>query len=176
MLRGNRHTHFDDVESFLYVLLLFFFSYAGPLPKAELECAHENGFVRPVGSGSLPHMRSWPKKFADWADGEARSVGLSKAIHISTTDGLEFILQDDKVGDCFRDNWPEDLQSPIRSLLKDAFAAFRTSIQGSAALGGRTELSHDKFVKILDDWLQKYSGFEAEYSNCSDVYRILTIP
>ena len=61
MLLGGRHTHFDDVESFLYVPLLFFFSYAGPLPKTALENAHEQGFVRSIGSGRLPHMRSWPK-------------------------------------------------------------------------------------------------------------------
>lgn len=47
------HTHFDNVESFLYVLLLLFFSYVGPLPRTELENAHEKGFVRPIRSGRL---------------------------------------------------------------------------------------------------------------------------
>ena len=95
---GNAHTHFDDVESFLYVLLLFFFSYAGPLPKADLESAHEKGFVRPIESGCLPHVRHWPQQFIDWADGSAGTVGRSKSCHISSPHCVKFLLQDDEVG------------------------------------------------------------------------------
>ena len=82
VLLGERHTHFDDVESFLYVLLLFFFSYAGPHPKTALENADEQGLVRTIGSGRLPHMRSWPKKYADWADGDPKAIGKGKAFDI----------------------------------------------------------------------------------------------
>ena len=163
---GDAHTHFDDVESFLYVLLLFFFSYAGPLPKADLESAHERGFVRPIESGCLPHVRHWPQQFIDWADGSAGTVGRSKSCHISSPHCVKFLLQDDEVGKCFKHNWPEDLQSPIRSLLENSFKAFRKSMQGGTTPEGRTELSHDKFVQVLDDWLEEYSGFEDEYSNC----------
>lgn len=165
---GKRHTHFDDVESFLYVLLLFFFSYAGPLSKADLESAHENGFVQPIGSGSLPHMRCWPQQFADWADGKAQTISHSKSYSIWNPDGLTLLLEDAETRDGLKNNWPEDLQSPIYCLLRDAFDAFRTSMRGGANLGGRTELSHDKFVEILDDWLKEYSGLEDEHSNCPD--------
>ena len=61
MLLDKRHTHFDDVESFLYVPLPFFFSYAGPLSKKELEHAHEIGIIRLIGAGRLSHMRNSPK-------------------------------------------------------------------------------------------------------------------
>ncbi|KAF8450229.1 hypothetical protein L210DRAFT_2376156 [Boletus edulis BED1] len=43
VLWGGKHTQFDDVESFLYVLLLFFFSYTGPLSASELRRADEAG-------------------------------------------------------------------------------------------------------------------------------------
>ncbi|KAF8138767.1 hypothetical protein EV363DRAFT_1394200 [Boletus edulis] len=43
VLWGGKHTQFDDVESFLYVLLLFFFFYTGPLSASELRRADEAG-------------------------------------------------------------------------------------------------------------------------------------
>ena len=168
MLRGKRHTHFDDVESFLYVLLLFFFSYAGPLPKAELERAHENRFVRHTGSGRLPHMRCWPQKLADWADGEADDIALAKYFHVGSSEGLDFLDENIEVRDCLRDNWPANLQSPIHSLLDDAFEKFRESRKGGKTLRERTEVPHDKFIKVLDVWLIEHSSLEDEYSNCPD--------
>ncbi|KAI6107813.1 hypothetical protein EDD16DRAFT_1620189 [Pisolithus croceorrhizus] len=39
VLRGEPHTHYDDIESFLYVLVLFFLSYKGPLRKEALTLA-----------------------------------------------------------------------------------------------------------------------------------------
>ncbi|KAH7887126.1 hypothetical protein F5I97DRAFT_1873303, partial [Phlebopus sp. FC_14] len=48
---GKQHTHYDDIESFFYVLLLFFISYKGPLPTSDLDAAHRRGFSQVLGSG-----------------------------------------------------------------------------------------------------------------------------
>ncbi|KAG8221297.1 hypothetical protein J3R82DRAFT_1463 [Butyriboletus roseoflavus] len=168
VLLGARHTHFDDVESFLYVLFLFFFSYAGPLPTSQLEGAHEKGFVQPIGSGRLFHMRNWPKKFADWADGDPQVIAHSKSFHIWNPHGAADLIQSAEIKDCLRNNWPEALHRPIRSLLQSTLKAFRKTMKGGATVGGRTELSHAQFINILDKWLITYSALEQEYSNCPD--------
>ncbi|KAF8545731.1 hypothetical protein OG21DRAFT_1502172 [Imleria badia] len=166
VLRGKRHTHFDDVESFLYVLLLFFFSYAGPLPKKDLEDAHEEGFVRPIGSGRLSHMRSWPNKLAKWADGDPQDISQLKYFCILHDEGVTDLVDSVEAKVCLQNNWPEDLQCPIRSLLEDTFTAFRKSTK--ATPGRRTEVSHAQFIRILDEWLVNHSGLELKFSNCPD--------
>ena len=164
VLLGKRHTHFDDVESFLYVLLLFFFSYAGPLSKTELKGAHESGFIRPIGSGRLAHMRSWPKKYTDWADGDPMAVAESKSFYLLSPDGIGFMVVSAEFQDCLKNNWPEDLHVPICHLLQSAFTAFyRSTIRTH---GKRTEVSHAEFITILGDWLNTYSALEQGYSNC----------
>ena len=92
------------MESFLYVLLLFFSPYAGPLPKAELENAHENGFVRPVGSGRLPRMRSWPETYVDWADGDPQAIGKCKAFDVWSPNGLKYLDESAELMDCIKNN------------------------------------------------------------------------
>ena len=161
MLLGYRHTHFDDVESFLYVLLLFLFSYAGPLPKGVLQDAHEKGFVRPIGSGALPHMRRWPHKLAAWADGDPRNIASSKLLYIWSADGVQSLYDDAEISDSLGNNWPEDLHSPIRDLLDEAFGVFGKSVIGRQV---RTQVSHAQFIKVLDDWLEKHSELGHKYS------------
>ncbi|KAG8216315.1 hypothetical protein J3R82DRAFT_6382 [Butyriboletus roseoflavus] len=168
VLLGVIHTHFDDVESFLYVLFLFFFSYAGSLPKSQLEDAHEGGFVQPIGSGRLSHIRSWPRKFADWADGDPQVIVHSKFYHICNPHGAADLVQSAEIKGCLQNNWPEGLHRPIRSLLKSTFKAFRKTMKGGANPGGRTELSHARFINMVDKWLITYSALEQEYSNCPD--------
>lgn len=148
------------------MLFLFFFSYAGPLSRKDLGDAHEIGFVQPTGSGRLSHMRSWPSKFADWADGDPLRTSESKYFCIMYPEdprGAQTLVDTAEVKDCLQNNWPEALRRPIRSLMKSAFGAFRKSIKG-----GRTELSHAQFIDILDEWLVKHSGLEHQYSNCPD--------
>ncbi|KAN0094579.1 hypothetical protein V8E55_002866 [Tylopilus felleus] len=62
-----------------YSFTCFFFSYAGPLSRGKLQAAHEKGFVRPIGSGPLPHMRRWPQEFACWANGDVRVIAPLKS-------------------------------------------------------------------------------------------------
>ena len=161
---GKRHTHFDDVESFLYVLLLFFFSYAGPLSKTELKGAHEKGFVRSIGSGRLPHVRSWPKKYTDWADGDPLAISEMKSFYIWGRDSINYLVASADLQDCLKNNWPEDLHLPIRDLLRSTFTAFKRSTQGT--FENRVELSHGEFITILDNWLNTHSALEQGYSNC----------
>ncbi|KIJ65502.1 hypothetical protein HYDPIDRAFT_39438 [Hydnomerulius pinastri MD-312] len=75
--RGTR-THYDDIESFFYVLLLFFFSYARPLPMEDLLEADAQGFTQAAGSGPLPHVRRWPDVYAPWDGGDFSSVARDK--------------------------------------------------------------------------------------------------
>ena len=168
MLLGERHTHFDDVESFLYVLLLFFFSYAGPLPKTALENAHEQGFLRPIGSGRLPHMRSWPKKYADWADADPQAIGSLKGFTLWDPFFETIFVESPELKDCLKDNWPEDLHLAIRCLLVHSFTIFTQSTQHTGPKRKRTEVSHAQFIDISDKWLVTYSALEHEHSNCPD--------
>ncbi|KIJ07780.1 hypothetical protein PAXINDRAFT_102811, partial [Paxillus involutus ATCC 200175] len=86
VLYGGRHAYFDDMESFLYVVFLFFFTYAGPLSKEELRIADTRGFTQPVGSGRLTHIRGWPPKYAGWADGNMQVVAEGKDSGLGKTD------------------------------------------------------------------------------------------
>ena len=168
VLLGERHTHFDDVESFLYVLLLFFFSYAGPLPKTQLDEAHKKGFVQTTGSGRLSHMRNWPKKYANWADGDPQAIGRSKAFDIWDPFGETILIASPQLENCLTNNWPQALHSSIKCLLVDSFKEFGQSTQHTASKRRRTEVSHAQFISILDKWLVTNSAVEHEYSNCPE--------
>ncbi|KAF8551993.1 hypothetical protein OG21DRAFT_209470 [Imleria badia] len=166
VLRGGRHTHFDDVESFLYVLLLFFFSYAGPLPVLELRKADEAGFVQSVGSGHLSHMRNWPDEYADWADGKAQKIGKEKHSTISSEDGATILVESAEFVDCLRNNWSEELHVPICELVENSITIFYNSTLRTGSKGSRTEVSHAEFISMLDTWLGMYADLEDEFSNC----------
>lgn len=105
VLRGEPHTHYDDIESLLYVLVLFFFSYQGPLPKEALRKAMVQGFTQPVGAARLSHVTPWPDMLKGWARGSLRDMSDHKyadiapafvifswkiAIHIFAHDGTLF--------------------------------------------------------------------------------------
>ncbi|KAF8450224.1 hypothetical protein L210DRAFT_3755871 [Boletus edulis BED1] len=166
VLWGGKHTQFDDVESFLYVLLLFFFSYAGPLSVSELHMADEAGFAQSIGSGRSSHMRNWPKEYADWADGQAKQIGYHKHFAVTTTDGAMTIIQSAEFVDCLDNNWPEELHDPICDLIHASFTIFHRSTLHTAAKRSRTEVSHADFVSMLDEWLNLYCHLEDKFSNC----------
>ncbi|KAF8445012.1 hypothetical protein L210DRAFT_3531725 [Boletus edulis BED1] len=166
VLRGGKHTQFDDVESFLYVLLLFFFSYAGPLSASELRQADEAGFVQPIGSGRPPHMKNWPKKYAGWADGETETLANQKFSAITDLDGVTDILLSAEFVDCLENNWPRELHDPICDLIEGSFTIFYNSTLRTAAKRSRTEVSHAEFVRTLDAWLDVYSDLEDKFCNC----------
>ncbi|KAG6378999.1 hypothetical protein JVT61DRAFT_13290 [Boletus reticuloceps] len=162
VLLDGRHTQFDDVESFLYVLLLFFFSYAGPLSASELCKADEAGFVQSIGSGRSSHTRNWPKKYG-WVDGETEAIAAQKYSAITISHGVRRIIKSTEFVDCLENNWPEELHDPICDLIHASFTIFHRS---TAANRSRTEVSHADFVSMLDEWLNLYSHLEDKFSNC----------
>ncbi|KAF8434990.1 hypothetical protein L210DRAFT_2541171 [Boletus edulis BED1] len=166
VLLGRRHTQFDDIESFLYVLLLFFFSYAGPLPVLELRKVDEAGFSQSIGSGRPSHMTNWPKKYASWAHGETETIAAQKYAALTTFDGAERLIRSTEFVDCLEYNWPKELHDPICDLIEDSFSLFYDSTLRTAAKGSRTEVSHVEFISTLDTWLDMYSHLEDKFSNC----------
>ena len=165
VLCGGTHMHYDDMESFLYVLILFFFSYSGPLSKQELQDADKHGFVQPLGSTRLGHMRPWPETYISWTKGNMHRVGLRKGRHLDMQDG-RFTIE---LKICMDKNWPvEELQYAIRFLVtvcRGMFANGRRSSGGepSAPL---TRVGHREFIRSLDWWLKEFGELEEKYSSC----------
>ncbi|KAI5994154.1 hypothetical protein EDD15DRAFT_843099 [Pisolithus albus] len=118
VLRGEPHTHFHDIESFLYVLILFFFSYKGPLEEDELKSARARGFTQPVGPGWLPHVTAWPPVFQRWASGSLWEILVHKHYVSDPSSTADFVedcapyLQS-RAGLCFLF---KDAKSPIVNL------------------------------------------------------------
>ena len=168
VLRGGTHTYHDDIESFLYVLLLFFFSYAGPLSKEELLAADTQGFVHPLGSGCLAHMRHWPAKYTFWAEGDMASIAASKDSGLNLENGGFKLIRSAHVQQCMTTNWPgKELQRAIMLLLGKCWQMFIDS-RRCPAIGlslEHTRVSHEKFVGFLDRWLAEFGDLEA--SACS---------
>ena len=168
VLRGGTHTYYDDIESFLYVLLLFFFSYAGPLSKEELLAADTQGFVHPLGSGCLAHMRHWPAKYTFWAEGDMASIAASKDSGLNLENGGFKLIRSAHVQQCMTTNWPgKELQRAIMLLLGKCWQMFIDS-RRCPAIGlslEHTRVSHEKFVGFLDRWLAEFGDLEA--SACS---------
>ena len=154
------------MESFLYVLFLFFSSYTGPLSDSELRKADETGFVQSIGSGPPSHMRNWPKKYADWADGDPLEIGEHKHSRISTFHGVTRITQRAEFVNCLENNWPEELHIPITLLIRASFRIFYNSVLHIAPRVSHTEVSHAEFISKLDKWLDTYSDLEDKFSNC----------
>ena len=168
VLRGGKHTYHDDVESFLYVLLLFFFSYAGPLSKEELLAADTQGFVHPLGSGRLAHMRRWPEDYIFWAEGQIHRVASSKDSDLNGRKGAHRLVWSAHVQQCMATNWPgEELQRAILLLLGECWQMFINSRRCTAiGLGlDNTNVSHGEFIRLLDRWLAEFVDLEA--SACS---------
>ncbi|KIJ07673.1 hypothetical protein PAXINDRAFT_173363 [Paxillus involutus ATCC 200175] len=166
VLHGRRHTHFDDMESFLYVVLLFFFSYAGPLSREELRDADTRGFTQPVGSGRLTHTRVWPPRYAKWADGDTREIAGLKDADLGTEQNVTDILASAEVTHCLQQNWESGLHEGIRVLLLSLWMRFAKSRIAPGLNLSRTEVTHDAFIRILDKWLAKFHETEQEFSNC----------
>ncbi|KIJ21027.1 hypothetical protein PAXINDRAFT_6804 [Paxillus involutus ATCC 200175] len=166
VLDGGRHTHFDDMESFLYVVFLFFFSYAGPLSKEELRDADTRGFVQPTGSGRLTHMRGWPSKYVTWADVNLLVAAEGKDSRLGTEANVKRFLRSAEVNDCLKQNWASGLHQGIRHLLSSLWWLFACSRISPGLNLPRTEVEHEQFIDVLDKWLKKYGGNEQEFSNC----------
>ncbi|KAF8833169.1 hypothetical protein BDN67DRAFT_816041 [Paxillus ammoniavirescens] len=161
-----KHTHFDDMESFLYVVFLFFFSYAGPLSKEELRDADTRGFVQPTGSGQFAHTRRWPHELEMWSKGGMRQLAKDKDVNLATQAGVSDLLNNPEIQNCLKQNWASGLQKGIKRLLFALWGLFARSRLRPTAHLPRTEVEHQEFIDVLDKWLKKYHGKEQEFSNC----------
>ncbi|KAF8833227.1 hypothetical protein BDN67DRAFT_1058910 [Paxillus ammoniavirescens] len=166
ILFGGRHTRFDDMESFLYVMFLFFFTYAGPLSKEELRDADTRGFVQPTGSGRFTHMRGWPSKYVQWADVDLLVAAEGKDSRLGTEASVKGFLRSAEVKDCLWQNWASGLHKGIKHLLSPLWQLFARSRLHPMAHLLRTEVEHQESIDVLDKWLKKYGGKEQEFSNC----------
>ncbi|KAF9235302.1 hypothetical protein BU15DRAFT_78134 [Melanogaster broomeanus] len=166
VLYGGNHTYFDDMESFLYVMLLFFFSYAGPLSKEELRAADDRGFVQLLGSGRLSHMRSWPKKYRQWADEKLSDIAAQKDAALTNAARLDALMRSPEIRNCLKDNWDTGLCKGIETLLFSSWALFLESRSTGWQIAPRTQVKHGQFIGVLDAWLEKFSVDEEKSSNC----------
>jgi hypothetical protein len=128
VLHGRKHTRFDDMESFLYVVFLFFFSYTGPLSKEELRDADARGFVQPTGSGRFTHTRRWPDVLEKWSDArQMYTIAQHKDANLATQDGVTDLLNHPEVKHSLRQNWASGLQEDIKRLLFPLWRLFVAS-------------------------------------------------
>lgn len=154
VLRGEPHTHYDDIESLLYVLVLFFFSYQGPLPKEALRKAMVQGFTQPVGVARLSHVTPWPDMFKGWARGSLRDMSDHKYADIAPA---------------FRDIFLEDCYPHIRSRWDPVSRSTAPAIAGLILdccmlfSGHCLKVARGQFIEVLQEWLKCYASEESKY-------------
>ncbi|KAI6027026.1 hypothetical protein EDC04DRAFT_216100 [Pisolithus marmoratus] len=155
VLRGEPHTHYDDIESFLYVLVLFFLSYRGPLRREVLERARVQGFAQPVGEGRLPHVTSWPDMLERWASGSHEEISYRKAGDLNTISHAHFMKQ---LYPHIRSRWEPHSQSTASALgvlIARCWTMFPCR---------DLKVAHTQFIQVLQEWLQQYAGDESNYT------------
>ncbi|KAI6020226.1 hypothetical protein BKA83DRAFT_4494975 [Pisolithus microcarpus] len=154
VLKGDSHTHFDDIESFLYVLVLFFLSYKGPLEADKLREARVQGFIQPVGMGRLPHVTTWPAMIGRWRSGTVEEMSEHKTAILTAKHRKDFIK------DCLphiRSRWEPASQSTSKAVSKLVSKCWMMF-----SLHNR-KVTHSQFVEVLQAWLTEYEGEEVNY-------------
>ncbi|KAI6126633.1 hypothetical protein F5141DRAFT_1288936 [Pisolithus sp. B1] len=156
VLRGEPHTHFDDIESFLYVLVLFFFSFKGPLEEQVLKSAQVQGFIQPVGEGRLPHVTAWPAMLERWASDSFDEISRRKAGDLNTVSHATFMRQ---FYPHILERWPSNSRGSI------APRAIGMLISKCWSMFSRQELqvTHRQFIEVLREWLTEYAIEEGKY-------------
>ncbi|KAH7887117.1 hypothetical protein F5I97DRAFT_2073641 [Phlebopus sp. FC_14] len=134
---GKRHAHYDDIESFFYVLLLFFNSYKGPLPTSDLDTAHRRGFSQIFKPWSESMSSALPAKTALMTKG--RSSQATYAISI-----------------VMNELWGSRLYLAIGNLIAACLRLFQ----------GTPRVTHDQFIGVLDNWLKAYPAPPDGCNNC----------
>lgn len=154
VLRGESHTHFDDIESFFYVLVLFFLTYKGPLQKETLRRAWVQGFIQPVGVDRLPHVTPWPARFQLWTCGTFRQMSSYKAGILSLAYNGDFGL------DCIphiRSRWEPASQTTPQALARLIFRCWNMFARQ------KLRVTHGQFIEVLREWLKEFAGEEDNY-------------
>ncbi|KAI5994482.1 hypothetical protein EDD15DRAFT_2196081 [Pisolithus albus] len=134
VLEGDSHTHFDDIESFLYVLVLFFLSYKGPLKVEKLREAQVQGFIQPVGMGRLPHVTTMVEP---WRRGTFEEISVYK-LGLLSADHCHIFVEDCIPQICSR--WEGASQSIPECLARLIF---------------RRQVTHRQFIEVLETWLKQ---------------------
>ncbi|KAI5984331.1 hypothetical protein EDD15DRAFT_1733763 [Pisolithus albus] len=154
VLNGKPHTHFDDIESFLYVLVLVFLSYKGPLKVDKLREARVQGFIQPVGMGRLPHVTTWPAMIGRWRSGTFTEMSQHKTAILSAEHRRRFMK--DYLRN-IRARWEDVSQSTppaVSDLVYDCWMMFSRR---------DCKVTHSQFVEVLQAWLTQYEGEENKY-------------
>ncbi|KAI5991146.1 hypothetical protein EDD15DRAFT_1116590 [Pisolithus albus] len=156
VLRGQPHTCFDDIESFLYVLVQFFFSYAGPLQEEVLRRAQGQRFVQPVGEAQLPHMTSLPTVFQRWASSSFKEIPREKLSDVITASRDAF-FQDAYLPLYTRWAPASGGSAMPRAILKLITATWILFPENDC------KVKHEQFANVLKGWLEDYAGDEDKY-------------
>ncbi|KAF9231276.1 hypothetical protein BU15DRAFT_82600 [Melanogaster broomeanus] len=152
------NSHFDDIESFVYVLMLFFVSYKGPLSARELLAADERCFTSMVTVNRSSHVNSWSSVFRSWTlkKGVTRAAGsksllmTAKAKHMVTDPFYSVVAE----------HWEKDLLPMIQDLVDSCLTFFH------AAARRHYWGHHQQFIDALDAWLEKYPVPREGHNNC----------
>ncbi|KAH7890584.1 hypothetical protein F5I97DRAFT_2071222 [Phlebopus sp. FC_14] len=130
VLGSEGHTHYDDIESFLYVLVLFFMTYKHPLSAVDLRDAETQKYTQNVTNARRPYITDWPPLFQLWNTPHARH---SKLAFFSVDDHARVFA------DTIRNHWKDDVVvASIVELLVSCRELFSilsaTSLTGSSSL------------------------------------------
>ncbi|KAF9234328.1 hypothetical protein BU15DRAFT_65816 [Melanogaster broomeanus] len=147
-----QHTHFDDVKSFFYVLVLFFIAYKGPLSKQELLAADTRCFTSDVRVKRPGHLASWPEEFKKWTKEKYASQSKLALMFPEESPGVT-----DPLYSTVAQHWGDELLPMIQELIDSCLSLFHAS--------GRS-VHHQQFIDTLDVWLTKYPAPLPDRNNC----------
>ncbi|KIJ09542.1 hypothetical protein PAXINDRAFT_17373 [Paxillus involutus ATCC 200175] len=157
VLLGEGHTHFDDMESFFYVLLLFFISYDGPMSKENLLPASERGFTLQFGRPA--HIRTWPPAFLKWSAEDMDTAADSKKALFGFGRWRTHLHQ---ISALISKRWVHNtLRDGITDLLMDCWELFYVDNDG-----GPAKVSHEQFIGVLNKWLKVNEQLPEGCNNC----------
>ncbi|KAH7887353.1 hypothetical protein F5I97DRAFT_1941833 [Phlebopus sp. FC_14] len=150
VLRRLDHTHYDDIESFFYVLVLFFMTYTHPLSEVDHRHAETQNYTQNINTVQRPHIKRWPDMFQTWN-------GPDASVH-----KLAFFQHDEYArafGGHVQDCWKND---------DVAFSIGHLSESCRNLFNSRPErrVSHEDFIGVLDKWLADYPVPPAGYNSC----------
>ncbi|KAH7887127.1 hypothetical protein F5I97DRAFT_1873307 [Phlebopus sp. FC_14] len=153
VLHGKQHTHYDDIESFFYILLLFFISYKGPLPTSDLASAHKHGFSQVLGWGRAQNICDWPAMFKIWSESMA-NARLAKLELMSPKESVSTL---GSIADLIHENWGSSLSLVIGNLIGRCLKLFHAQ---------NRLVTHKDFIGALDEWLKAYPAPPDGCNNC----------
>ncbi|KAH7890499.1 hypothetical protein F5I97DRAFT_36731 [Phlebopus sp. FC_14] len=152
VLGRKGHTHYDDVESFLYVLVLFFMTYKHPLSIVDLRNAETQNYTQNVTNAQRSHITDWPPLFQCWNGLPVDAAG-SKLAFFTLDDHAEVF------GEHVRDGWKNYVVAfPIVELFESCLNLFNSRPE--------RHVSHREFIAVFDKWLEQYPVPPPGYNNC----------